>query len=352
MPAAGIPRTKSPRGKLMSTRPLALCALLALLPLQFAVAQTPTVSASVTGYTAIGVGPIPESEWVPIAVSRNDGVLHSEASGEGGSFFVIPGVPCCGGSVTGPGLVSAFAGGFAAADPGVLHVYGNDLAVARNPISPPQLPATTNTSTVYTNIQAGASFTDYLTVNVAGLAIGTEVQVPLMYAAEVVSNYPLGYPPFSVHPISVFASFVIPGYGPQNFSSEGPLQYFQRTQLANGNGLYSLRSSELTVTAHVGDVLPISATFGVSGQANITDFNRQLEFGGFADGRNTAGIWLGTLPSGMSITSASGHDYRIDPTVAAPVAAVPEPESYALMLFGLACIGSVCRRKKRGPQRG
>jgi hypothetical protein len=55
---------------------------------------------------------------------------------------------------------------------------------------------------------------------VAGLAIGTEIQVPLMYAAEVVSTCPLGYPPFSVHPISVFASFVIPGYGPQNFSSE------------------------------------------------------------------------------------------------------------------------------------
>jgi hypothetical protein len=60
----------------MSTRPLALFAVLASLPLQFAAAQTPTVSASVTGYTAIGAGPIPESEWVPIAVSRNDGVLH------------------------------------------------------------------------------------------------------------------------------------------------------------------------------------------------------------------------------------------------------------------------------------
>ena len=93
MPASGIPSTKSLREKLMSTRPLAPFALLALLPLQFAVAQAPTVSASVTGYTAIGVGTIPESEWVPIAVSRDDGVLHSEASGEGGSFFVIPGIP-------------------------------------------------------------------------------------------------------------------------------------------------------------------------------------------------------------------------------------------------------------------
>lgn len=331
----------------MSIRPLSLFALLATLPFQWAIAQTPSVSASVTGYTAIGAGAIPQSEWVPIVVSRNDGVLHSEASGEGGRFFVIPGIPCCGDGHTGTGLVSAFAGGFAAADPGVLHVYGNDLAVARNAVSPPQLPPTTNTSTVYTNIQAGASFTDFLTVDFAGLAIGTAIQVPLIFGAEVVSNYPLGYPQFSAHPISVYASFTIPGLGPQNFSSEGALPYFRRTTLTNGNGLYSLRSDTILVSAHVGDMLQISATFGVFGQANITDFNRQLEYGGFADGRNTAGIWLGALPSGMTVTSASGHDYTIDPTVAAPVAAVPEPESYALMLAGLACIGFLGQRRHR-----
>ncbi len=328
----------------MPMRTIYLFALVATLPLQWAAAQTPSVSASVSGYTAIGVGAIPQSEWVPIDVKRNDGVLHSEASGEGGSFFVIPGIPCCGGSVTGPGIVSAFAGGFAAADPGVLHVYGNDLAIARNAVSPPQFPLTTNTSTVYTNIQAGASFTDYLTVNVAGAAIGTAVQVPFIYGAEVVSNYSLGYPQFSLHPISVYARFMIPGLGPQNFSSEGQLQYFQRTELGNGLGLYALRSNVWLFDTHVGDVLPISASFGINGQANISDFNRELEFGGFADGRNTAGIWLGALPSGMTITSASGHDYTIDPTVA--VAAVPEPESYALMLAGLVCIGLVGRRKR------
>lgn len=331
----------------MSMRPLILFVLIAPMSLQWAIAQTPSVSASVTGYTAIGVGAIPQSDWVPIVVNRNDGVLHSEASGEGGSFFAIPGIPCCGdGTVTGPGIVSAFAGGFAAADPGVLHVYGNALAIARNAVSPPNFPATTSTSTVYTNVQVGASFADFLTVNVAGAAIGTAVQVPFIFGAEVVSNYSLGYPQFSQHPISVYARFMIPGLGPQNFSSEGPLQYFQRTELGNGLGLYALRSNVWLFDTHVGDVLPISATFGVNGQANITDSNRQLEFGGFVDGRNTAGIWLGALPSGMTVTSASGHDYTIDPTVAAPVAAVPEPESYALMLAGLACVGFVSRRKK------
>jgi hypothetical protein len=332
----------------MSVRSLSLLALLALVPFRLALAQIPTVSASVTGYTAIGIGAIPESEWVPITVTRNDGVLHAEASGEGGRFFAIPGISFVGGT-TGAGIVSAYAGGFASAQPGVLHVFGSDLAVARDPISPPGLPETTNGFTVYTNVQASAGFTDYLTVNDAGVAIGTEVQVPFRYLAEVVSNYPLGYPPFSEHPIGVYASFIIPGIGPQNFSTESGFFPFTRTTLASGNGLYVVQSSPFTVTAHVGDVLPISASFSISGQANITDFNRQLEFGGFADGRNTAGIWLGDLPIGMTITSASGHDYSVDPRL---VTAVPEPESYALMLAGLACVGLVARCRQRRAERG
>lgn len=329
----------------MVKRLVCVAAALFIAPFPLALAQTtPSVSANVSGYTAIGVGAIPDSQRVPIPVTRNDSALHAEASGEGGSFFVIPGIPF-GDSTTGSGLVSAFAGGFAAADPGVLHVFGSDLAVARNPVSPPQIPATTNTSTVYTNIQAGASFTDFLTIHVDGLAIGAAVEVPFQYLAELVSNYPLGYPPYSAHPIGAYASFIIPGIGPQNFSTESGYFPWTRTTLPNGNGLYVVRSDPFTVTAHVGDVLAISASFSIFGQANITDYNRQLEFGAFADGRNTAGLWLGTLPNGMTVTSASGHDYTIDPT--AVTAAIPEPETHALMLAGLGLLGFVARRRAR-----
>ena len=52
-----------------TTRILLLGAILLAAPLnQATAAPTPTVSASVSGYTAIGSGAIPESQWVPLAV--------------------------------------------------------------------------------------------------------------------------------------------------------------------------------------------------------------------------------------------------------------------------------------------
>ncbi len=316
-------------------------ALLAL-PLQCALAQTPTFSADVTGYTAIlsGGGTVVPSDWVPIPVTRNDSFQHMEASGEGGRSIVIPGVA----GQTGPGLTSAFAGGFAAAGPSVLHVYGSNRAIAEPAVGVPQagLGNNPNLDTVVTNIRAEASFTDYLTVQDKVLPLGTEVQVPFHYLAEVVSDYTLGYPYYSRHPIAAYASFQIPGFGPQNFSTESGYFPWTRTTLPNGNGLYVVRSDGYTFTAHVGDVLGISATLGIFGDASVSASTYERDFGGFADARNTAAIWLGTLPAGMKITSASGYDYTIDPTALAPV---PEPESYAMLLAGMAGIGLLMLRR-------
>ena len=331
----------------MSIRPSLLALALATTLLHPAFGQTPTVLARVSGYTAIGVGVILDSERVPIAVTRNDGLLHAEASGDGGSFFSTP---------IGIGLdaftfTSASAVGFASAEPGVLHIYGSDLAIAQPAIIGPNLPPVNNGNTVYTHIEAGASFTDYLTVDVPGAAIGTPVQVPFNYLAEVVSDTLLGYPQYSAHAITVGASFNITGIGAQNFSTDTNVDFFRTTLLPNGNFLHVIRSDPFTVDAHVGDVLTISAAFGIYGQANITDSAHQYRFGSFADGRNTAGIWLGPLQGGMVVTSASGHDYRIDPTAVA-VAAVPEPETYASMLAGLAVVGFIARRRRHsGPVR-
>lgn len=308
---------------------------------QWASAQTPTFTAEVSGYTALllGGGVIGAADQVPIPVTRHDGFQLAQAQGEGGRLVVIPGVA----GQTGPGETSAFASGFASSSPGVLRVFGADRAVARPAVGVPQsgLGNAPNVDSTAAAITASAGFTDYLTVNVPSLPMGTEVQVPFHYLAEVVSDYPLGYPPYSRHPISAYASFIIPGIGPQNFSTESGYFPWTSTTLPNGNGVYTVRSSGFSVLAHVGDVLAISGSFSVFGNASVNVNTYEREFGGFADARNTAAIWLGDLPAGMSITSASGHDYTIDPTLAP----VPEPHTYAMLLAGVLALGLLVRRK-------
>ncbi len=304
----------------IGSAPVALAIALAfsIAPFHAIMAQNaPTVTASVDGYTATGSGAtIPESAWIPINVTRNDSALHAEASGGGGSFFTGCTIPC----VYVPSFTSTSAQGFASAEPGVLRVFASDLVTALPELNGPNVPVTSNTNTVYANISVAAGFTDYVTVGSTNQPVGTPVQVPFRYAAELISNTILGYPQYSAHALSVSVSFNFPGYGAQNFSTANyGYATFTTTTLPNGNYLHSVRSDEFFVAARVGDVLPISASIGMYGSPRIVNGVTQLgvgyEFGAWADGRNTAGIWLGTLPNGMVITSASGHDYTIDPTL-------------------------------------
>jgi hypothetical protein len=108
--------------------------------------------------------------------------FHAEASGHGGRFFSTP---------VGIGLqefffTSASASGCASVDPGVLRVYGSNLAVAQPAQNGPNLPVSPNGHTVYTHIEVGASFTDRSRIGVAGLPAGSAVRVPFNYLAEVV----------------------------------------------------------------------------------------------------------------------------------------------------------------------
>ena len=316
----------------------ALTATLVGAPLQSAVAQnTPSVTATVSGYYAIGDGFIPEQQWQHIAVARNDAPLHAEASGHGGQFFTTCTDPCR----FSPAFTSASVRGFASTDPGVLRIYGSALSIARWGENGPNLPRYENTNSVYSNSLAGASFIVYLTVTSPTLAVGAAVQVPFNYLAEVVSEPGLTYR----YPLVAGASFNITGLGPQNFATNSFLPFFRPTPLVNGNVLYTVRSdADFSVAAHVGDVLTVSASFSISGQGNINPFNRSEVIGGFAGGRNTAGIWLGSLPGDIVITSASGHDYRLDPRSVAPVS---EPASAALLLAGGLFVSAARRYVKR-----
>jgi hypothetical protein len=303
----------------------ALAFALFALQTQTVLAQTPVLSASVDGYTAVGFdAAIPDTEWVPITVKRNDGALHSQASGEGGSYSTNCVTPC----IYPPAFTSTYAGGFASADPGVLRVFAANHVEALPELNAPNVPVTANTHTVYANISASAGFTVYLTVGSTTQPVGTPVQVPFHYAAELVAEYDLDYPPYSQHPLSAGVSFNFPGLGPQNFSTGNchiGFCGFAVTSLPSGHSLYSVRSVEFFVDTKVGDVLPISAALGISGLARIVNGNNSNGngnvIGNWADGRNTAGIWVGTLPNGLTITSSDGHDYTVDPTIhGAPVA--------------------------------
>ena len=294
--------------------------VLALGPPRDASAQTPVLSASVNGSTAVGLGAtIPQSEWVPISVKRNDTALHSEASGEGGTFFTDCVIPC----IYAPAVTHTYAGGFASAEPGVLRVYAADLLEVIPEKNAPNVPVTPNTHTAYANISASAGFTVYLTVGSTTQPVGTPVQVPFHYAAELVAGADLSYPAYSVHPVSAGVSFNFPGMGPQNFSTDNchiGFCGFTISTLASGNTLMSVRSSEFFIDTKVGDVLAISASIALNGSPRIVNGATDV-MGNWADGRNTAGIWLGALPNGLTITSSDGHDYTVDPTAhGAPVA--------------------------------
>lgn len=168
-------------------------------------AQTPAMSATVTGFTALDNRPLTAADRVPLTVTRSDAPSHAEASGSGGRLETYP---------FAFGFASASAVGFASADPGVLRVFAGVRAVATDEQPPGDIPSLQSAYSINTSVTASASFTDFLTVDVVGLAAGTLVRIPFHYLAEVQSNLTLGYPPFSAHPVSVFASFTIPGLGP------------------------------------------------------------------------------------------------------------------------------------------
>lgn len=302
-----------------------------------ATAAEPSFSASVSGYTALSQGPITEALQVPMEVTASSGPLRADAAGEGGRLVSYPTI-----DPNSLGFASTFARGSASASPGVLHVYGGVRSVAtdaQNRVTGQLLPSSFH---VRSQVSVSASFADTVTVEGHGLALGTAVQLPVNYLAELVSNYPLGYPPFSVHALSAYAAFNLTGMGSQQFSTESGFFPWTQTTVAPGVSRYVVRSSDFSITAHVGDVLDVSAVFGVQGLAAISDLQRQTDVGGYVDGGNTAAIWFGALPDGVTLRSASGHDYRLDPT-----AAVPEPQSALLMLGGLGGLGLLAAARRR-----
>lgn len=320
---------------------LLLLASLGAAPLDAALAE-PTFTATVSGWTALENRPLVAADRVAVPVAQQSGANHAEASGQGGRLLSYSTL-----DTDNFGHTSAYAEGYASAGPGLLHVFGGVGSVATDYFHTPSNQYFASGYNVSASISAAASFADTVTIGGRdGLLFGDAVQIPINYLAEMVSNYPLGYPPYSAHALSAYASFTVPGLALQAFSTETGFFPWTVTRLSDTTSLYRVRSDPFSVQLHVGDVFAIGATFGVNGLANITDVYRQIQVGGFVDGRNTAAVWLGALPPGVFVTSASGYDYSIDPTLAGVAAPVPEPATSAMLLAGL-LVSAVALRRRR-----
>jgi len=116
--------------------------------------------------------------------------------------------------------------------------------------------------------------------------------------------------------------------------------YSEYTTLAPPNFACGAGCVEGTSIERTGTVaIPINE-YGATIYATLSTF---ATFGNLADFGNTSKLYL-RLPDGVTFTSTSGQFL----SNAQPIFAVPEPQTYALLLAGLAVIGAVTRRRHAG----
>jgi hypothetical protein len=124
---------------------------------------------------------------------------------------------------------------------------------------------------------------------------------------------------------------------------------------SGGGGIYSATDPTMTagkiVTFMAGDILEIGASLGLRGGYGITsDFTGNPpvaapQSGSFtADASNTAEVFFEIMTPGATYVSSSGALYRSAPSWATPV---PEPQTYALMLAGLAGLSAMAKVRSR-----
>lgn len=126
------------------------------------------------------------------------------------------------------------------------------------------------------------------------------------------------------------------GYAPLmfNFGADGPQAqvgaYFNLSQVLEGT-----KVNELTLTAY-GENMDVLETFSILVDTNVDNYNEGL-FLGF--GRASADIY------NFGISASNGATIVMD-NLSLTTAPVPEPETYAMLLAGLAAIGAAVRRRK------
>jgi hypothetical protein len=140
--------------------------------------------------------------------------------------------------------------------------------------------------------------------------------------ALIMSDNPDAFSPASIAEDAFNGFTNIPGTAPVLL-----VEVAETQEATPGPGVYSFPLGSVDETFNVNVPFTYGQTFYL---ASVLDITAQGDF------YNSANFGI-TAPVGASITSLSGTSY--------PAAAVPEPETYAMLLAGLGLVGFAARRR-------
>jgi hypothetical protein len=307
---------------------LALCAWSAR-------AATPSYTASVSGYTIIDAGPYSAvrqetgaTRKVMPPVSTNS-LTSAQANGSSSQSFTTSDYSTPVSATT--HYQAAAIACYAAAQPGSVHVWAWNAAVAAPPavLDPDGVPYLPSPYSAIASVDASAEAYDSLTIASTNLAKGTPVQFNWrMYAQGRASES--GYNPSAnvYNHVQQLNIRVVGTYSNKVIACDSTSYLGCFSGGDSGDGSFGL-DGELSVTAKVGDVIPIYTQVRIYGDAFVDAAHSAMSSRsdwsseGNVNMAHTAGMWFSDIPAGIQLSSASGFDYSVPPTAPATVPNAP-----------------------------